>query len=238
MKRIHGNFAIDAAAFVAFVFLLSTGLLLRYEMLPGSGRLEGAGTGRGAAERSVTLLWGRTRHDWGDIHYWIACALMVILAGHLVLHWKWVLCVIRGTPTDASGWRLGLGAVALVAVILMAAAPWMSPTQRTKRGTLREQADAPQGDTAATQDATSDIGRLSDQLRGSMSLQEVASLSGRPISYLVEQLDLPEDVSPTSQVGPLLRSRGLRMSDLLRVIAEQDSGPFSPGDERDKEALP
>ncbi len=142
MKRPQLNFVIDAAAFVAFLSLLSTGLLLRYQLPPGSGGLAGRGTGRGESSRSITLLWGWTRHDWGEFHFWIAVALIAVLAVHLFLHWKWIVCVVRGTHNQASGWRFGLGLSALVALLILAAMPLIATTERATRQQLRQ--DSPQ----------------------------------------------------------------------------------------------
>ncbi len=44
MKQVQRNFVVDLAAFVAFVLLTTTGVLLRYILPPGSGRF--------------TTLWG------------------------------------------------------------------------------------------------------------------------------------------------------------------------------------
>jgi hypothetical protein len=57
IKRSTINFIIDAVGFVGFVFLTTTGVLVRYVLPPGSGR------------RAV--LWGMNRHEWGDLHFWI-----------------------------------------------------------------------------------------------------------------------------------------------------------------------
>ena len=70
MKRTRLNFVIDAAAFAVFLFLVSTGMLLRYQLPPGSGGLHGRGVGYGESQQPVLLLWGWTRHQWGEIHYW------------------------------------------------------------------------------------------------------------------------------------------------------------------------
>jgi hypothetical protein len=146
MKRTHVNALIDAVAFLAFLLLLSTGFILEYQLPPGSGGLQGFGMGRGASHRMVHLLWGWTRHEWGQVHYWIALSMMAVLAVHLVLHWKWIVCTVRGTHTDASGYRFVLGVVGLVFAILLSIAPFLSDTTAMTRGELRESRSA-----AATQ---------------------------------------------------------------------------------------
>jgi hypothetical protein len=152
MKRAKLNFLVDAMAFVMFVCLLSTGFLLRYQLPPLSGGMEGVGHGRGALERQISLLWGWTRHEWGAIHFWIACALMAVLAFHLFLHWRWIVCMVQGKQTNASGGRLALGVVGLIAVVLLAAAPLMSPSESMPRRQLQEE--------RTQTDATTDQGSL------------------------------------------------------------------------------
>jgi hypothetical protein len=143
MTRTHFNFAIDALAFAAFVLLASTGVLLRYQLPPGSGGLYGRGMGRGEGQQLVLTLWGWTRHEWGTAHFWIACSLLAVLAVHLFLHWNWIVCVVRGKKVDRSGWRLGLGAVGLGALALFAAAPWLSPIESQTRRQLQYEQTAP-----------------------------------------------------------------------------------------------
>jgi hypothetical protein len=96
MKRTTLNFVIDAVAFIGFLLLATTGMLLAYRLPPGSGGREGFGGGRGESQRSIDLLWGYTRHEWGDVHYWMAIVLMAVLALHLVLHWNWIVGIVRG----------------------------------------------------------------------------------------------------------------------------------------------
>ena len=86
MKPATKNFIVDAFALVGAVLLVSTGFLMRYVLPEGSGGPEGAGQGIRAVQRPVALLWGLSRHEWGDIHFWIAIALMIILSVHLFLH--------------------------------------------------------------------------------------------------------------------------------------------------------
>jgi hypothetical protein len=117
MNRPRLNFLIDSVAFVAFVFLTTTGILTRYVLPPGSGRF--------------VTLWGLDRHGWGDIHFWIALVLLGVLALHLVLHWRWVACMVRGQQSEASGTRVALGGVGLARLLALAATPLLAPLERT-----------------------------------------------------------------------------------------------------------
>ncbi len=128
MRRPTLNLLVDGAAFVGFVFLVSTGVLMRYVLPPGSG--------------TRTLVWGLDRHDWGALHFWIAGVFLAVLAIHLVLHGRWILSVLRGRPRQGSGARVALGLVGLLAVLALALAPLVSPVERVEaagsdRPTLR-----------------------------------------------------------------------------------------------------
>jgi hypothetical protein len=217
MKRTQLNFAIDAAAFAAFLFVLSTGLLLRYQLPAGSGGLYGVGAGRGAADRQVSILWGFTRHDWGAIHYWIAGSLIAILAVHLFLHWKWIICVVRGTRPDASGVRFGLGLAAVIALALIAAAPLLAPIERAARSELQRENSESQSMT---------LGPV-EEIRGSMTVAEVAKAANLPIAQVLEELELPADVAPNERIGRLLRQHGLQMSDLRNALRESTTSRSS-----------
>jgi hypothetical protein len=226
MKRTAVNMVVDAAAFVAFVLLVSTGLLVRYQLPPGSGDPTRGGLGRGAMSRPITLLWGLSRHQWGDIHYWIALALVAILAVHLVVHWKWIVCVARGQKTDASGLRLGLGAVGLAAVALFALMPLLSGTQSVPRSVLWQETTRGEAATGGEQ-GDNLSGRQGQRggggsLRGSMTLREAADEYQVPVAVAAQRLGLPEDVSPEARLGQLGQQYGFRMGDARRALERPD----------------
>lgn len=119
MKRKNIHFIVDVVAFIAFTLMTSTGVLVRYMLPPGSGRF--------------SSLWGMNRHDWGDIHYWVSIVLFASLTIHLVLNWQWIVAVLRGQDKRGSGYRAALGIVGLIALLLLALAPFLSPIETTDR---------------------------------------------------------------------------------------------------------
>ena len=80
MNRTIANIIIDIVAALLFLGMIATGYLLRFPLPPGSNK--------------TLSLWGFTRHQWGDIHFWISLGLLVVLVIHLVLHWNWIVTVI------------------------------------------------------------------------------------------------------------------------------------------------
>lgn len=80
MNRPVFNIFIDLIAAVLFLGMLATGYLLSFPLPPGSNK--------------AFSLWGLTRHQWGDIHFWISLGLILTMIVHLALHWNWIVTVI------------------------------------------------------------------------------------------------------------------------------------------------
>lgn len=157
MTRAKWNAVVDTMALLGFAALVSTGLLMRYQLPPGSGgghnhespaaAAEQSGAdasdrpGRGlggrnaggerqaggkAANSPALVVWGLTRHEWGTWHFRIAVGLLGILALHVLLHARWILGMVRGKASDASGRRLAVGVIALLAALAAVSAPLLS----------------------------------------------------------------------------------------------------------------
>lgn len=112
-NRTRLNFIIDALALAAITLLISTGVILHYQLPPGSGhRLS---------------IWGLGRHDWGEVHLILSLVFLGVLSCHLFLHWRWVASVARGREHQQSGSRLLLGIIGVLALLAIALAPVLSP---------------------------------------------------------------------------------------------------------------
>lgn len=126
MRRDTLNFVVDLLALFAMMGLIATGLVQRYLLPPGSRG------GRGLS------LWGLGRHDWGDIHFWIAVALAALLVLHVALHWTWVCVLVTrwlrpaGAPAGApSATRRNIAGLIFLVVLaaLTAAFVWAAGRQ-------------------------------------------------------------------------------------------------------------
>jgi hypothetical protein len=104
MNRNRINLVVDLLASLAMAGLMATGIVLYYRLPAGSG--------------GNTML-GRTRHEWDDIHFWVAVVLLVLVVLHIVLRWKWVThttgALFGGEHRPKPG--AGLGGAALLVVL-------------------------------------------------------------------------------------------------------------------------
>jgi hypothetical protein len=78
------NFVIDAVMFLLMMAIAGLGVLMKFVLIPGKDRWAEYG-------RNVELYFlGMDRHQWGTIHLILGCILFVLLALHIILHWKMI----------------------------------------------------------------------------------------------------------------------------------------------------
>lgn len=108
---------VDIAAFISFVFVVSTGILMRYVLPPRSGQ--------------ATEIFGMSRHEWGDVHFYITSLFLAILSIHLILHWHFIQNLFQGRIKVVGASRVLLGLVGLFAVLAIAIAPFVAPKEQS-----------------------------------------------------------------------------------------------------------
>jgi hypothetical protein len=94
-SRAKVNFWVDVLIAVAFVAVAVSGVVLLV-MGPGGGYRGGRGV---EGIREVLFLG---RNAWKDLHDWSGIAMMAGVLGHLLLHARWIGCMIRNLFRKAS----------------------------------------------------------------------------------------------------------------------------------------
>lgn len=109
MRRNVLHLTIDIVLFLTVLGLMTTGLHIAFVLPPGS---------RG------DTVWSMTRHDWGDVHFWMALAMFAAVVVHLILNWSWV-CIVsvklfdRRATAPSHAKRHLAGAVVVGALVLL-----------------------------------------------------------------------------------------------------------------------
>jgi hypothetical protein len=152
-----------------------------------------------------------SRHDWGDIHFYASIGFLAILAIHLILHWNWIVNLIRGKKRMASGRRALLGLVGVFAIIAVAVSPLLSPIEGANKSNAEEKHEK-------------HISEAEIDINGSLTLAEVQAQTGVPFSYLIEALELPESTSGETKLGKLKNQYGFSM-DRVRMLIENYKPP-------------
>jgi len=196
VSRSSLNAIVDALALMAMVFLVATGTLLRYVLPPGAGYF--------------STLWGMDRHDWGEIHFWIAAALVCILALHLYLHWAWIVTMVKGHGERSSA-RIAAALVALLVVLAIAAAPLLG-----RGGVNGEPPHKMRSDHEAKASPAVAIS-------GSTTLQEIERQTGFSAKEIAKELGLPPEVPLEERLGRLRKQYSFEMHDVRRVVEKLQS---------------
>jgi hypothetical protein len=124
MKRTVDNLHIDMIAAGLMVGMMATAYVLRFPLPPGSNK--------------SLVLWGLTRHQWGDIHFWIGTGLLAVVLLHICLHWQWVQISVkrlfsqanaRGTRSLLSGLTTLVGFILIFALFAWAAENGVKPME-------------------------------------------------------------------------------------------------------------
>ncbi len=112
MRRNTLNFVVDSLALISTLGMVLTGSVIRYVLPPGSD---------GSNCKPRKTLWELSRHEWGELHFWVATVWGGLVLIHLAFHWSWVCGTIniwRGQkPRLSTIHRAGYFVVFLLAVV-------------------------------------------------------------------------------------------------------------------------
>lgn len=201
MKRTTVNLILDGLAALLMMGLVCTGIILRFALPPGSNK-----------DRS---LWELGRHQWGDVHFWLAVALLLVVLLHVANHWTWVVAVTIGRKSKASYRTRWFSGVVFLVVLtgLVAGFSWFAMRH------ARQDQDA----RGAARSGLPNRG-LAAELQGSMSLSQAADVTGLPMEEVRRRLGLPDSVADSETLGRLARQYGFTMKEGRQRLEEPPPG--------------
>ncbi len=108
MKKHAFKYIIDVLLFVDICSVAAIGLLLGF-VIP-----------KGREPQAAKYFLGLHRHDWGDIHLYLAVLLLALLCIHLWLSWTWIVQSTKRYFGD--NWKNILWAItaAWIAILIIA----------------------------------------------------------------------------------------------------------------------
>jgi len=102
VKRSTLNFIIDLLSFLNLVGLGFTGFIIKFILPPGTGGLGRALHG-GQGREHIKSFWSMTRHEWGDIHFYLALLFLALIVLHIFLHWSWIKGYLKSLLNVSGG---------------------------------------------------------------------------------------------------------------------------------------
>jgi hypothetical protein len=127
MHKPRLNFVIDATMFLCLMAMAGLGFLMKYLLPPGREVMARYG-------RNLSLSWlGWDRHDWGNIHLYLAFALLILLVVHIILHWQQILGLFRRVVPDPRR-RFRMALIFLLVSLLLIYFPFLITPDQQARG--------------------------------------------------------------------------------------------------------
>ncbi len=231
------NFIIDAIMFVLMGLLAGLGLLIKYVLVSGEERWIKYG-------HNVDIrFWGLDRHQWGEIHLYVAIALILFLVLHIVLHWNMIVCLYKRIIGNRKA-RILCGLTFMVVTLLMVLFPYFirleteelaSGKERFQSFSVNEKATPIEKSVQTNKTEKSDVGLVADvkekeeelhhnvdpsiEVRGVMTLSQVSRKYDVSCDYIKQKLNIPLSTSNSSKLGHLRKQYGFKMSELELIIA-------------------
>ena len=127
MKKPKLNFIIDATMFLTIMAMAGLGFLMEYIMPPGRKLIAKYGS-------NLEITWlGWDRHDWGDIHLYLAFFLLGLLVFHLILHWSQIVGLFHRLIPHPR-WRFRIAMIFLLISLLLIYFPFLITPKTQPRG--------------------------------------------------------------------------------------------------------
>jgi hypothetical protein len=112
------NLTIDTIMFVVLMAIVGIGFLMKYVLVPGYIR-------NLMYDGNINLYFlGLNRHGWGSIHLWLSFLLLFLLAFHIILHWKMIVCIFQ-RMVPIKRWRIVISVIIVGIGLFMALFPFL-----------------------------------------------------------------------------------------------------------------
>lgn len=233
------NLTIDFIMFVVLMAVAGIGMLIRFILVPGFKRNEIYG-----ADTELVFM-GLDRHQWGAIHMVLSILLIILLVLHIVFHWDQICCILKRMVKKKSGRTITWIASVLVLIIFGILPFFIQPTviqgishdghyraNQNRNSNLTQERTLDLADTTTITDrenqSPSEKNRKQHfekqdiDIKGSMTLNEVAQKYKAPVSELAAHIKVPENYA-NERLGRLRKQYGFSMNDLREYIISKTS---------------
>ena len=206
--------------FVGMMLILSIGFLIKFTLIPGEARWKIYG-------RNVDLfLFGMDRHEWGTVHFYIGCVLVALLILHIYLHWKMIGELYQKLITSSQARKISFLLLIVVSVFLIvfpfAVSPKVAERElRKKQYTSHDHEGNPTNKIEGNSHENYTSSDSAIEVRGFMTLNDVAQKYNIPSDVLLDQLGIPDSAGLSGQqLGKLRKIYNFKMTDVEKIIYE------------------
>lgn len=223
-KRTPNNVLIDGIGYLSFWILVSTGITMKYVLLPGRER----------AANDPTSLLGLDRHDWGAVHFWAAMIFTLAIVIHLALHWNWIVGIFQKILSIRSQ-KIMIPALVLPIVIAFIPLVGFRGFDGSEESGGRNRAGFSTSQNAGLMSTSSARAEESNRsfaareegegneingfkIRGRTTLREIEEGTGVRADRIIAALNLPADSAKNERIALLLGQYGVEMSRFREAV--------------------
>jgi len=189
MKKTDWQYLIDTLLFLCIVGIAFIGFLMGLVIPKGP-----------TATESAKYFLGLHRHQWGNIHFYLSIAFIVLVIIHLILSWKWIKSKARQIFKGRWATTLILTAIAsfLVLFLFWSLYPKVPSTYETYG--IR-------------------AGKIAKILiTGRMTLHDIEDETGIPARKIADKLGLPSNAPLNETLGRLRKRYLFTMQEARDVV--------------------
>jgi hypothetical protein len=214
MKKTDWQYLVDTLLFICMVGIALIGFLMGLIIPKGP-----------QASETTKYFLGLHRHQWGNIHFYLAIAFVGLIVIHLILSWKWIKGKARQLFKRA--WKTILiltAGISVVVLILFWAFYPKVPGAYEGYGVgagRRARAEAFEGNTYPQEERIF-IGEGQEYIliTGQMTFLDVEKATDLSAREIVDELGLPPKVSVDETLGQLRKRYPFTMQEVRDVVSE------------------
>jgi len=213
MKRTDWQYLVDTLLFLSIAGIALIGFLMGLFLPKGPN-----------AQESAKYFLGLHRHQWGNIHFTLSIAFVVLVIIHLVLSWNWIKNKSR--QIFKKRWNTALIFTAIASVLLIFLFWAFYP---------RYPGDYEDYGVRAGEKAEEKIfyedGSVYIVITGQTTLKQVEKATGILAKTIAAELRLPSNVSPDDTFGGLRKKHGFTLLEVRDAISDLLSREPAPHEE-------
>lgn len=229
------NLSIDIVMLLLILPIAGIGFLIKYVLVSGDQRNIVYGS-------DVDLQFlGMTRHQWGTIHLFISITFLVLLAIHIIVHWKMIVSIFRRMMPDRT---LRIVSVVLLTIfcLFMFSFPLLVKPEIVRKEALHRnrinnlysqsselEKNDEKNDTAIfkiqkqemqsnEKNHNNHVNEDKYEVYGSETLQFIADKYNIPVSKIAADLKIPESMTG-EKLGRLKKHYSFTMNDVRNSIS-------------------
>lgn len=211
MKKADWQYLVNTLLFICLIGMVIIGFLLGLVIPKGP-----------SAPENTKYFLNLHRHQWGNIHFYLSLAFILLIIIHLTLDWKWIKA--RANKLFNTGWKTALIATAGISILLLFVIWLFYPKEP---GAYAE--FGVRGGRTAAEAIMQDQDFIT--ITGQMTLQELEKTSDIPAEKIIAALGLPAKVSNKETLGRLSKKYGISLvgaRDILTKLLSAETDAPSP----------